>query len=380
MMKVGELQLLKIKIKIFTNIIPSMLLTRLDTTTCSASSTCLSSSSAVETPEPLNCRGIINPNYPGFQHLAHTLSEHFFDEHHFANSSEDSDLSEIETEHSDESTSNTKERPGATKEHCDTLNKIEEIIRGAFKSSDEDEHPTLLNGRLSPVSGRYFGMDDCGEPTHPEEDDEEIEHGEQEDDDEEIEADEEEEEGEDDEDEVDDDPERSHYISYKMLESSGEPSLEATHIAKHAVEFDIDCTDATRQRTPDILKKTSSVCMSAKLPAEPSIVQKPKPVIKPDILLNVHGFGGEAGSEEVEEDIVGNFELEVEHELGRVVSGYRSVMGGDGDGEDDGSDCDLLLQDNVQQVQQTIECLMSNAEKMERSLKKVSTDVMWTQE
>lgn len=37
-------------------------------------------------------RGIINPNYPGFQHLAHTLAEHFID-HHFEHSS-DSEISE----------------------------------------------------------------------------------------------------------------------------------------------------------------------------------------------------------------------------------------------------------------------------------------------
>lgn len=37
-------------------------------------------------------RGIINPNYPGFQHLAHTLAEHFID-HPFEHSS-DSEISE----------------------------------------------------------------------------------------------------------------------------------------------------------------------------------------------------------------------------------------------------------------------------------------------
>lgn len=37
-------------------------------------------------------RGIINPNYPGFQHLAHTLAEHFID-HQFEHSS-DSEISE----------------------------------------------------------------------------------------------------------------------------------------------------------------------------------------------------------------------------------------------------------------------------------------------
>lgn len=37
-------------------------------------------------------RGIVNPNYPGFQHLAHTLAEHFID-HQFEQSS-DSEISE----------------------------------------------------------------------------------------------------------------------------------------------------------------------------------------------------------------------------------------------------------------------------------------------
>ncbi|GAB0095983.1 hypothetical protein DMENIID0001_114270 [Sergentomyia squamirostris] len=36
-----------------------------------------SSTPSMSSPEPNYTRGIINPNYPGFQHLAHTLSEHF---------------------------------------------------------------------------------------------------------------------------------------------------------------------------------------------------------------------------------------------------------------------------------------------------------------
>lgn len=48
----------------------------------------------MHSPEPPNYpRGIINPNYPGFQHLAHTLSEHFIDHHQFENLS-DSEISE----------------------------------------------------------------------------------------------------------------------------------------------------------------------------------------------------------------------------------------------------------------------------------------------
>lgn len=36
-------------------------------------------------------RGIINPNYPGFQHLAHTLSDHFIDHHQYLEHSTDSE-------------------------------------------------------------------------------------------------------------------------------------------------------------------------------------------------------------------------------------------------------------------------------------------------
>lgn len=39
-------------------------------------------------------RGIVNPNYPGFQHLAHTLAEHFIDHHHQFEPSSDSEISE----------------------------------------------------------------------------------------------------------------------------------------------------------------------------------------------------------------------------------------------------------------------------------------------
>lgn len=55
----------------------------------------------MDSPEPGHYpRGIINPNYPGFQHLAHTLSEHFVN-HHL--DQDDSDLSEFEVELSVES-------------------------------------------------------------------------------------------------------------------------------------------------------------------------------------------------------------------------------------------------------------------------------------
>lgn len=39
-------------------------------------------------------RGIINPNYPGFQDFAHTLTEHFIDHYHFEQQLSDSEISD----------------------------------------------------------------------------------------------------------------------------------------------------------------------------------------------------------------------------------------------------------------------------------------------
>ncbi|XP_055917299.1 myb-like protein H isoform X2 [Eupeodes corollae] len=56
-----------------------------------------SSCTSVSTPQRSHFpRGIINPNYPGFQHLAHTLSEHYIS--HQSSDPYDSDLSEYEME------------------------------------------------------------------------------------------------------------------------------------------------------------------------------------------------------------------------------------------------------------------------------------------
>lgn len=74
-------------------------------------------------------RGIINPNYPGFQHLAHTLAEHFVD-HHFEQS--DSDVSEFEVELKTSSNSDN----GNNNDVNDDLDKIEEILKGVFHSKE----------------------------------------------------------------------------------------------------------------------------------------------------------------------------------------------------------------------------------------------------
>lgn len=50
----------------------------------------------MNSPEPNYPRGIVNPNYPGFQHLAHTLSEYFVDQPTTVGSMSDSDISDFE--------------------------------------------------------------------------------------------------------------------------------------------------------------------------------------------------------------------------------------------------------------------------------------------
>ncbi|XP_059612962.1 schwannomin-interacting protein 1 homolog isoform X2 [Phlebotomus argentipes] len=52
-----------------------------------------SSTPSMSSPEPNYTRGIINPNYPGFQHLAHTLTEHFTN-YNFEHLTDDSEVSE----------------------------------------------------------------------------------------------------------------------------------------------------------------------------------------------------------------------------------------------------------------------------------------------
>lgn len=105
-----------------------------------SSSFCPSLASPV--PEVKYPRGIINPNYPGFQHLAHTLAEHFVD-HQFDQS--DSDVSEFEVELKSSADSDNGNNNNDT-----DLDKIEEILRGVFKSK---ESPSIeSNGKFDGVA------------------------------------------------------------------------------------------------------------------------------------------------------------------------------------------------------------------------------------
>lgn len=96
----------------------------------SVSSSFCPSLASLASPEPevKYPRGIINPNYPGFQHLAHTLAEHFLD-HQFEQS--DSDVSEFEVELK----ASPLDSDNGNVINSD-LDKIEEILKGVFKSKE----------------------------------------------------------------------------------------------------------------------------------------------------------------------------------------------------------------------------------------------------
>ena len=116
-----------------------------------------SSSGSLHTPKhSFFPRGIINPNYPGFQHLAHTLSEHFINSS--PSDSYESDMSEYEMELSADSfeslnaeksqlqlntyNNNTPEKIMNPSEHHNNLEYLQKT--GTANDNDEDENDICL--------------------------------------------------------------------------------------------------------------------------------------------------------------------------------------------------------------------------------------------
>lgn len=140
-------------------------------------------------------RGIINPNYPGFQRFAHTLSEHFI-EHQNSNvqsgNMSDSDLSEVESDTQNDSLkmnanildfenvridcdpngNSIVETESVDIEREDNLNKVAEILRTVFESNSShlsNAIETLSVKETTPEKetniynefDEYFKMTDC---------------------------------------------------------------------------------------------------------------------------------------------------------------------------------------------------------------------------
>lgn len=284
-----------------------------------------------DSPESSNCRGIINPNYPGFQHLAHTLSEHFFD-HQFEHSSEDSDLSEFETESSRENSpdqqqpqnvidNNNRNSFNNIINNNGNLDKIEDILKGAFVSresmlpteitADEDEHGDgittgavydLQSTAVLPVfdADRNFNARENCMPKNDIESAIELTLVPVRDDCDDLET------------------YLSRYESPVELKSSIEPIYQPPDLLLESsrtqncipASFEDDLTDQIEK--PDILQHVEEEqhCES-EISVENSATE----------IASVE-WGGCGMTPVV--DIVGNFEQEVEHEIGLIVSGYKS--------------------------------------------------------
>lgn len=285
-----------------------------------------------DSPESTNCRGIINPNYPGFQHLAHTLSEHFFD-HQFEHSSEDSDLSEFEAESSRENSpdqqqpqnvidNNNRNSLNNNINNNGNLDKIEDILKGAFVSREsmlpteittaEDEHgdaittvavydlqsmavlPVLDADRNYNASDNYMQINDI---------------------------------------------ESAIELNLAPVRDDNDDDLE-TYLSRYESPVELKSPIEPVYQPPDILEKSSSTqnCIPTSLQDEST-----EHLEKPDVLQHVeekqHCESEISVAESAPEivsaewsgcgmtpvvDIVGNFEQEVEHEIGLIVSGYKS--------------------------------------------------------
>lgn len=290
-------------------------------------------------------RGIINPNYPGFQHLAHTLSEHFVDHHRSHSNMSDSDFSEVESDlpsenatQSSEEQENNNNNPflddsnGNSIEEVsssisssaeDNLSKVEEILRTVFESNSTHLMTAIeLFSEKEIFSDQTFFDDEEDELNFDEETDEII---------------------------------------------KGMDSCDLKTYLKHyddAASIEINAVESIFKKQdesqPDIIQKSTSSDRGFDTSID-----------KPDILLDVTGdVGLKPGNTLTVEkdqpgsnwsitpvDIVGNFEQEVEREFGLLVTGYKSNGNGNGNstGSEDEGIADIMENpDDVKSSNETI--------------------------
>lgn len=261
--------------------------------------------------KPSYPRGIINPNYPGFQHLAHTLSEQFVDPHsnNQTESMSDSDFSEVDSDfpsegHSTENNNNNNIHDGNDDSNgnkiieadpksavSDNLNTVEEILRTVFESNSNHlssviemfaEKETAANEQTE-----IDTFDDCMN-----------------------------------------DMNACDLETYLNKFEDGGINIEKV---KPLIKLKpVPATSVVIE--PDVIRKSSSCECGFEQTTD-----------KPDILLDVTEDSTVVLSGEKEEpgsawsitpvDIVGNFEQEVERELGLLVTGYRNTAFNNGDGD-----------------------------------------------
>lgn len=243
-------------------------------------------------------RGIINPNYPGFQHLAHTLAEHFVD-HHFEQS--DSEVSEFEVELKTSSDSDN----GNNNAVNDDLDKIEEILRGVFNSKESPAVEPMVK-----FDGTLF-CPNVNELNEMKKSRDVI---------------------------TDHVPSMEEHSTALPSDTKRIYSTPDILIKSNSTEEHIDFTEINEQ--PDILK---------------NVFASDVVVVSDQTVINDKGENYEL-VEKCEHgqwsmtpiDIVGNFEQEVEREFGLIVSGYKSSS----------SDDEMCVTTETDEIGRDISCSM----------------------
>lgn len=115
-------------------------------------------------------RGIINPNYPGFQHLAHTLSEHFITSS--PSDSYESDMSEYEMELSADSFESLNEEKSQIQLNTYNNNTPEKILMNPL-DEQQQQHNTLdfIQSLEADDDEEEFCLMECGKGHRPSLDD-----------------------------------------------------------------------------------------------------------------------------------------------------------------------------------------------------------------
>lgn len=256
------------------------------------SSLSISVSLSADNNKPSYPRGIVNPNYPGFQHLAHTLTEQFVDPHGIQTESmSDSDFSEVDSDfpsecHSAENnnihagnddSNGNKIVEADVKSSIDNLSTVEEILRTVFESNSNHLSSAINMFTEKELVSKQTEIECINEVNACN-----------------LEA------------------YLEHYDDGGINIENAKPLIN-TKSAPASIVIE-----------PDVIRKSSSCECGFEQTAD-----------KPDILLDVTEAGPAALSGEKDEpgsvwsitpvDIVGNFEQEVERELGLLVTGYRNT-------------------------------------------------------
>lgn len=279
--------------------------------------------------EPGYPRGIINPNYPGFQHLAHTLSEHFIDHHQQFGNMSDSDVSEVESDipnekqpdandcvdensnnnnngfNDDNGNTDRRTESNGNRNICgdENLSKVEEILRNVFESNSSHLRTAIetLAEHESNTNSYWFATN------HMETESDQL----------------------------------ATMNDSNFVDASSE--IIACDLKTYLERYDEVGVNLDIHSIHSICKNCDKLTLEE---PPPDIIQKSMSsdngFDKPDILRNVAINGGDPNCiaslsptrNEKDEpgsqwsitpvDIVGNFEQEVERELGLLINGYKN--------------------------------------------------------